>query len=332
MLSFDRDRKHTDWVRSFYQIFRSLTTLVKDYYGGGLTWNNKDGIDAKDAMKQVQGGKTSIGGPAPISPPTAGGAPPPPPPPLPNFDNPPPGPGTPAAGKGGDMGAVFNQLNQGSSVTSGLRKVDPSQMTHKNPSLRAGATVPQRSDSGSSSTRGKSPAPPGKKPKPESMRQKKPPRKELDGNKWLIENYDSPSAPLEINAEINHSILISRCVKTVVVVKGKANAISVDNSTRLSLVIDSLVSSVDVIKAPNFALQVMGKLPTILLDQVDGAQIYLSHTSLGTELFTSKCSSINVNLPGGTEEDDFLEEPLPEQIRSFISGGKMKSEIVEHAG
>jgi adenylyl cyclase-associated protein len=81
------------------------------------------------------------------------------------------------------MGAVFQQLNQGSSVTSGLKKVDPSQMTHKNPSLRAAAPVPTRSDSQSS---GKSTAPPGKKPKPESMRVKKPPKKELDGNKWLI--------------------------------------------------------------------------------------------------------------------------------------------------
>jgi adenylyl cyclase-associated protein len=84
---------------------------------------------------------------------------------------------------------VFSELNKGEAVTKGLRKVDPKEMTHKNPSLRAGATVPTRSDSQSSissTNRGKSPAPPGKKPKPESMRTKKPPRKELDGNKWYI--------------------------------------------------------------------------------------------------------------------------------------------------
>jgi adenylyl cyclase-associated protein len=96
------------------------------------------------------------------------------------------------------MDAVFAQLNQGEAVTAGLRKVDKSEMTHKNPALRAGATVPYRTGSqrsASSSTavspsspaaRGKSPMPPGKKPKPESMRTKKPPRKELDGNKWII--------------------------------------------------------------------------------------------------------------------------------------------------
>jgi|TARA_R110002003_G_scaffold42_12_gene3139 adenylyl cyclase-associated protein len=226
------------------------------------------------------------------------------------------------------MNAVFDDLNRGADVTKGLKKVDPNQMTHKNPSLRASAPVPTRSDS-SSSLRSKSPAPPGKKPKPESMRTKKPPRKELDGNRWVVENFESPTEMVEIDAEINHTILISRCKNTTVRINGKANAISLDNSTRASLIIDSLVSSVDVIKCPNFAIQVLGTLPTILLDQVDGATVFLSNDSLNTEVFTSKCSSININLP---TEDDYVENAVPEQIRSFIKDGKVVSEIVEHAG
>jgi adenylyl cyclase-associated protein len=134
---------------------------------------------------------------------------------------------------------------------------------------------------------------------------------------------------IEIDAEINHSILISRCKNTTIRINGKANALSLDNSSRTSLIIDSLVSSVDVIKCPNFALQVLGTLPTILLDQVDGATVYLSKDSLNTEVFTSKCSSVNINLP---KDDDYAENPLPEQIRSYIQDGKLISEIVEHAG
>jgi adenylyl cyclase-associated protein len=125
--------------------------------------------------------------------------------------------------------------------------------------------------------------------------------------------------------------LISRCSKTTIIIKGKANAISIDNSPRLSLIVDSLVSSVDVIKSSNFALQVLGTLPTILMDQVDGAQVYLSKDSMRTEVFSSKCSSINLNIIEG-EEEDYKECPLPEQIRTYIENGKIKSEIVEHAG
>jgi adenylyl cyclase-associated protein len=78
----------------------------------------------------------------------------------------------------------------------------------------------------------------------------------------------------------------------------------------------------------------MGTLPTILMDSVDGATIYLSKDSLGTEVFSSKCSGINLNIPETMDEDaDYKECPLPEQIRTYIGkGGKVMSEIVEHAG
>jgi adenylyl cyclase-associated protein len=241
------------------------------------------------------------------------------------------------------MSAVFAQLNQGDAVTSGLRKVDKSEMTHKNPSLRAGSTVPERSNSQSSlssptstSLRGKSPAP-GKKPKPESMRAKKPPRKEFEGSKWLIENFDSPSEVIEIPAKQNHSILISRCSKTIIKITNKANAISIDNCQGLSLIVDSLVSSLDVIKSSKFALQIDGVVPTVLLDAVDGATIYLPPASSGkppaTEIFTSKTTAVNVIPQAVNDDEDNKEFPLPEQIKSYINErGELVSEIVEHAG
>lgn len=143
------------------------------------------------------------------------------------------------------------------------------------------------------------------------------------------EHFDSSSEMVEIDAEINHSILISRCKNTTIRINGKANAISIDNSEKTSIVIDSLVSSIDVIKCPKFALQVVGTLPTLLLDQVDGATVYLSKDSQNTEILSSKSSSVNINLP---TEDDYVENPVPEQIRTYIKDGKLVSEIVEHAG
>lgn len=326
---------------------RSLVSYIKQHHPKGIQWNPQ-GVDAGQALRDVQASElasrtssTSTGGslstigtvvntstsahPPPPLPGMGGSAPPPPPPPPGGI----PTPKTKAAPT--DMGAVFADLQKGENVTSGLKKVDPSQMTHKNPSLRATSVVPERSDS-SSSTRGHSPAPPGKKPKPESLRTKKPPKKELDGNKWIVENFDSPSSPIVIEAEINQSILVTKCKGLTLQIKGKGNAISIDNSPKTSLIIDSLVSSVDVIKCPSFAVQIMEKVPTILLDQVDGAQIFLSKDSLATEVFTSKCSSVNINLPPASEEDDYREEPIPEQFRSYVRDGKLYTEIVEHSG
>jgi adenylyl cyclase-associated protein len=160
-------------------MFRSLKDYVKQHYTQGVTWNAK-GVDAKEALQLIQNSPVAASA-GPVAPPAGGPPPPPPPPPLPKFDTP------PDAAKSGGLDAVFSELNKGEAVTAGLRKVSTNQMTHKNPSLRASSTVPTRSDSQNSiSARGKSSAPPGKKPKPESMRTKKPPRKELDGNKWII--------------------------------------------------------------------------------------------------------------------------------------------------
>lgn len=75
------------------------------------------------------------------------------------------------------MDAVFGQINQGEGITSSLRKVDASEMTHKNPGLRTGgAEAPPT---------GAKPRPsPGAKPA--GFRAKKPSSKTLEGNKWTI--------------------------------------------------------------------------------------------------------------------------------------------------
>ena len=165
-----------EWIQSWYQIFRDLADYVKQYFPNGIPWNAK-GKSAQEVAKAL----TALPAPPSTTSRTGGGPPPPPPPPGPppvlEIDEEKPSSG----GHAGGLNAVFSQLNKGEAVTKGLRKVDKSQMTHKNPALRGGSTVPD-SDGPS---RGKSPAP-GKKPKPESMRVKKPPKKELEGNKWVI--------------------------------------------------------------------------------------------------------------------------------------------------
>lgn len=110
--------------------------------------------------------------------PADGGAPPPPPPP-------PAGSAAPSASSApaGGQAALLAALNRGDGVTSGLKKVDKSEMTHKNPELRASSVVPETVKR----------APPPLKAKPGSfVVQKKPARTELeDGNKWIIVGFTS---------------------------------------------------------------------------------------------------------------------------------------------
>jgi adenylyl cyclase-associated protein len=53
---------------------------------------------------------------------------------------------------------------------------------------------------------------------------------------------------------------------------------------------------------------------------------------LASEILTSKCSAVNVYLPPEEESEDYVEESVPEQFRSFVRDGRLVTEIVEHAG
>lgn len=92
----------------------------------GLVWN-------------PNGGEATAAAPS-AAPAASSGAPPPPPPsgPAPVFDV------SDVAEKPAtdSRAGLFAALNKGDSVTSGLKKVDKSLMTHKNPELRASSVVP----------------------------------------------------------------------------------------------------------------------------------------------------------------------------------------------
>ncbi|KAI0329833.1 cyclase-associated protein [Cubamyces sp. BRFM 1775] len=309
----EKDPKHAEWVKAYIALLEEMRKYIMEYHTTGLVWNPK-GVS-------VDQFKASSSAPAP-----AGGAPPPPPPPPPPVA--PPAPAASAAPAAGGINAVFEQLNRGEEVTKGLRKVDKSQMTHKNPALRAGGTVPATTSS---------PAAAAKKPtkpsKPQALMGKKPAKFALEGNKWAIE-YQENQSPLTLdNVEISQTVNLYGCKNTTVVIKGKCNAVTMINCTKTSVLVESVISSVSVTNSPSFALQITGKAPTIQLDSTDSGQIYLSKDCLDVEITTAKCSSINVSLPvEGEEEGVFNEQPIPEMFRTTVVDGKLVTTAVEHAG
>lgn len=305
------------WVQNFMTIFDKLKEYVKEYHTTGVAWDPK-GQDFAEAYNAAKNGGSSAASQteAPAAPAPAAGSPPPPPPPPPasvfevKDDKPAPSSG---------IDAVFAELNQGENITKGLKKVDKSQQTHKNPELRASSVVSSKT------------APPPKPKKPSALTTKKPPRKELVGNKWFIENFDDESEPIVIETQKDESVFIGKCTKTLVQIKGKVNAISMSETESSSVVLYSSISGMDIIKSNKFGVQVEGSLPQISIDKSEGGSIYLSKESMATEIYTSCSTSINVNLPIG-EDGDYVEFPIPEQLKHTFDNGKMQSGVLEHAG
>ncbi|KAI8614885.1 adenylate cyclase associated N terminal-domain-containing protein, partial [Chytriomyces sp. MP71] len=297
----DKDKTHVEYAQTFVALLTELQAYVKKYHTTGIAWNLRGG-DAKALASSTR-------------------APPPPPPPtaaqLEQFG----GGASAKPAAGAALSNVFSALNQGSNVTAvGLRKVDKSEMTHKNPELRAAGVVPS------------APA------KPSELAPKAPPKLALEGNKWVVENYVNWPEPLVIeNPELRHTVYIFICQNSTIQVKGKVNAVTwVDGCKKSGLLLDSVVSTVDIVNCKSVQVQITGKAPTVALDKTDGCQVYLSKLSVEigaqVEILTAMSSECNVLVEGEGEDGGFIERPVPEQIKNTVRAGKMTSVIVEHKG
>lgn len=132
--------------------------------------------------------------------------------------------------------------------------------------------------------------------------------------------------------EINQMVNIFGCKNSTIRIHGKVNAITLVSCTKTSVLFDSVVSSLSITSSPSFTVQVLGKCPTVMVDATDGGQIYLSRESLDVEIVTAKTSALNVSLPSGQEEGEFVERALPEQLKSVVVNGKLVTNVLEHTG
>jgi adenylyl cyclase-associated protein len=66
--------------------------------------------------------------------------------------------------------------------------------------------------------------------------------------------------------------------------------------------------------------QVIERVPTFQIEKTDGCHIYLSPTSLDTEIITSKSSEMSLNVPYG--DGEYKEYPIAEQFKTHFQDGK----------
>jgi len=289
----EKDRTHVDWVKAWVSTLTELQAYVKKFYTTGLTWNPK----GSEASVKSAGAPPPPPGPAP-----------PPPPPAGALDMTP----DPSKAARGDLLAA---LNKGADITKGLKKVSDDQKTHKNPNLRAGAVVKSVE---------KSPAP--AKTYGKAVDVNKPPKLELDGKRWNVE-YFKNKPDIEISElEVNQSVYVFKCEGSTIKVNGKCNNIIIDSCKKVAVVFGSVVSSCEFVNCQSVQMQVLGKVPTISVEKTDGCQMFLNAESVGAEIVTAKSSEMNVMIPVG---DDFVEQPIPEQFKTVIAGGKLKTSATE---
>ncbi|KAJ2588643.1 F-actin-capping protein subunit alpha, partial [Coemansia sp. RSA 1804] len=163
----------------------------------------------------------------------------------------------------------------------------------------------------------------------------RPPRMELEGTKWVVENYGTEHLTIEAT-ETRQTVYVYNCKGTTLEVKNKLNSIAIDGCQKCGIVFDSLVAQCEIVNCKSIQVQTRETVPSIQIDRTDGAHIFLSEAARdSTIITTAKASEVNVSYPFETEsieDENFVEQPVPEQLQTVVKGGKLVTTVLEHAG
>jgi len=303
-----KDQLQCDWVTSWNGFLKELAPYIKKHHTTGLAWNPRGG-DAKSLASDAPSAPAA----APAGPGPAG---PPPPPPSASLvgDN-------AADSKKPNTGALFAQLNKGDAVTSGLKKVtDDMKTKNRNPNERS-AVVPAATQ-------------PKAAPKAAAKAGQKvgTPRVELVGNKWVVEWQINNKEIIISDTEPRHTVYIYKCEGSVVQIKGKVNAITIDSCKKTGVAFEQAIATCEVVNSTGVDVQCTLSVPSYAIDKCSGVQLYLSEKGLHSEIVSSKVDSFNIVLPPLNPTDDPLELPVPEQYKTVIKGRTLHTETVQHSG
>ncbi|KAK1293411.1 hypothetical protein QJS10_CPB17g02178 [Acorus calamus] len=297
----NKDPNHTEWAKALKELYLpGLRDYVKSFYPLGPVWNPT--------------GKTTVSttpstSATPKAPPSKLPAPPPPPPA--SLFTSEPSSSRPKEG----MAAVFQEISSGKPVTSGLRKVT-NDMKTKNRADRTGVV-------GGIEKEGRSPA----------FSKAGPPKLELQmGRKWVVENQIGRKNLVISDCDSKQSVYVFGCKDSVLQVQGKVNNITVDKCTKMGIVFTDVVAACEIVNCNGVEVQCQGSAPTISVDNTGGCQLYLSKDSLQASITTAKSSEINVLIPGGSADGDWVEHALPQQFIHTYKDGQFVTHPVSHSG
>jgi len=151
----------------------------------------------------------------------------------------------------------------------------------------------------------------------------------------MVENFTEGQIVID-ETRLNDMIYIGNCKNCTITIKGKINGVTVDSSNKVGVVCDDIVSVFEIVNSNSVQCQVVGKAPCVNIDKCTGVQLYLSAAAVGkedpTKVYTSKTSSINILVPGKSEDDDMIELAVPEQFCSTVCDGKLNTEMSSMQG
>ncbi|CRH03092.1 cyclase-associated protein, putative [Plasmodium relictum] len=148
---------------------------------------------------------------------------------------------------------------------------------------------------------------------------------ELKDNQWDVSNYKNSGTVKLSEVEFNNAVNIFDCENTTFVIeKDKFKSLQIQKCVKCNIVLNNLISSIEIIDSKKIKIQVLGKCSSITIDKCIGIDIYLSKENNETEFTTALSAEMNVHLEN---EDDWKEITIPEQFQHQLENGKLNTRV-----
>jgi len=147
--------------------------------------------------------------------------------------------------------------------------------------------------------------------------------------KWMVENQTKENGVITVTIEDpKHQVYIYKCDGATIDIKGKCKGVVVDTAVKTNVLMDTAISSCEIVNSKRMQVQIRGICPSVAIDKTDGILVYLSkETASETVFVTSKSSEMNVSWPDSN--DDMQEKCIPEQFQHKLDPvkGSISSDI-----
>ena len=124
------------------------------------------------------------------------------------------------------------------------------------------------------------------------------------------------------------------CEKTNIIVPGKFNNMSVSNWVNCAIVVDSVISSVEIINGKEIKVQVNESCKQVIVDRSQKTGLYLSESAKDLKVNTTCSSTTFIHFPALEKDENENDErslPVCESFVTKIVGDSLVTEPMDLA-
>jgi len=125
--------------------------------------------------------------------------------------------------------------------------------------------------------------------------------------------------------EQNYSFVFIKCKDTTIVIEGKCKNILLENCIGVTLVVDSVMTTTEVLNCKKLKIQIKEQCPQFCMERSDTVHLYLYPPAKGIKISSTCSQSMVIYYPkaDAKEDDEWVDTAIPETYITVIKDDKL---------